>query len=66
MESKGLTDAEMLVMFRAAEEFQTKGVTTQTCPRCNGKLHYIGAGNSYSLFCENKSICGFWESIRGI
>ena len=66
MESKELSEAELSVFYRAAEEFQTKGVITQTCPQCNGKLHYIGNRTSYRIFCENESICGFWEENRGI
>lgn len=66
MGSKELSETELSVLYRAAEEFQTKGVITQTCPRCSGKLQYIGNRTSYRIFCENESICGIWDSVRGI
>lgn len=66
MESKELSKSEEAILYKVVEEYQENGVIKQNCPRCNGKLHYIGNKISYRISCENESKCGIWLSIRGI
>ncbi len=52
------------LMFKVAEDYDTKGETKECCPRCKGKLKYYRAGNSFSISCENQ--CGFGYNFRGL
>lgn len=64
MDIKKISDNEEAILYKAADEYQTSGVIRQTCPRCNGKLKYIGNRSSYRIFCESQ--CGIVFNIRGI
>jgi ribosomal protein L37AE/L43A len=64
MDSKKLMDKESRTVFKAVEDFETKGKTKECCPRCKGKLKYYRAGNSFSISCENQ--CGFVYNFRGL
>ncbi|MCX4299141.1 MAG: hypothetical protein OSJ73_19290 [Lachnospiraceae bacterium] len=64
MDSKEVMDKESKIVFKAAEEYETKGEIKQRCPRCNGKLKYYGAGKSFSISCESQ--CGFVHNFRGL
>ena len=64
MDSKGLIEKESKIVFKAAEEYERNGEIKQRCPRCNGKLTYYGAGNSFSISCESQ--CGFVYNFRGL
>lgn len=61
---KKISENEEAVLYKAADEYQISGVIKQTCPRCNGKLKYIGNMFSYRIFCEKQ--CGIVFDIRGI
>lgn len=61
---KKISENEEAVLYKAADEYQISGVIKQTCPRCNGKLKYIGNMSSYRIFCEKQ--CGIVFDIRGI
>ena len=64
MDTKRITEKEEMILFKAADEYQTNGVIKELCPRCNGKLKYIGNMSSYRIFCENQ--CGIDFGLRGI
>ena len=64
MDIKKISENEKKILYKAADEYQTSGIIRQNCPRCNGKLQYIGTMSSYRIFCENR--CGIVFNIRGI
>lgn len=64
MENKKISEDEKKVLYKAADEYQSNGIIKQVCPRCNGKLQYIGNMSSYRIFCKNQ--CGIIFNVRGI
>ena len=60
----GMSKDEETKISKAVWEFQTNGVTEELCPRCNGKLKFIGNMSSFRIFCENQ--CGIDYGLRGI
>ena len=64
MDSKREIEQLDKLMAKVAEDYDTKGETKECCPRCNGKLKYYRAGNSFSISCENQ--CGFVYNFRGL
>lgn len=64
MDIKKITDEEKETLYKVADEYQQKGIITDDCPRCGGKLIYIGNNSSYRITCQNK--CGIVFTVRGI
>lgn len=64
MDINKVTEKEMEILYMAADEYQANGIINITCPRCNGKLKYLGNMSSYRILCENQ--CGIIFSVRGI
>lgn len=64
MDIKKITEEEKSVLYIVADEYQDNGVIKQICPRCGGKLQYIGNRSSYRIFCERE--CGIIFNVRGI
>ena len=64
MDIKNFSENEKAVLYKAADEYQTSGTIKQTCPRCRGKLQYIGNMSSYRISCINQ--CGIIFNVRGI
>ena len=64
MDIKKISEDEKAVLYIAADEYQANGVIKQICPRCGGKLRYIGNRSSYRIYCENE--CGIIFNVRGI
>ncbi len=64
MDIERITEDEEKVLYKAADEYQINGVIKEPCPRCNGKLKYIGNMSSYRIYCENQ--CGIIFNVRGI
>ncbi len=64
MDINEISEDEIQVLYEAADEFQENGIVKVRCPRCNGKLKYIGNMSSYRIFCENA--CGIVLNVRGI
>ena len=64
MDIKRISENEKAVLYKVADEYQTNGVIIRSCPRCNGKLKYIGNKSSYRIYCENE--CGIIFNVRGI
>lgn len=64
MDINKISENEMKILFKAADEYQTNGTIQELCPRCNGKLKYIGNMSSYRIYCERE--CGILLNIRGI
>lgn len=64
MDIKKLSEEEEEFLYQVADEYQEKGIITKVCPRCGGKLTYIGNNSSYRISCENN--CGTLLSMRGI
>lgn len=64
MDINKISEDEKMVLYKAADEYQTSGIIKQTCPRCGGKLQYIGNMSSYRIFCEEQ--CGIVFNVRGI
>ena len=64
MDIKKISESEKIVLYRAADEYQRSGIIKEDCPRCKGKLKYIGNTSSYRIFCENQ--CGIIFNVRGI
>ena len=64
MDISKISEDEKTVLYKVADEYQTTGIINTICPRCNGKLKYIGNKSSYRIFCENK--CGIFFTVRGI
>ncbi|GIO86758.1 hypothetical protein J25TS5_36900 [Paenibacillus faecis] len=48
------TEAERNVLYKAVEDFCTKGDTDLVCPRCSKKLMFQGNLTSYRIFCEDR------------
>lgn len=59
-----ISEEEEEFLYQVADEYHEKGISTKVCPRCGGKLTYIGNCSSYRISCENN--CGILLSIRGI
>lgn len=51
-------------LYNVADEYQKTGFITKVCPRCGGKLTYVGNNSSYRIICEDN--CGVLLSIRGL
>lgn len=51
-------------LYNVADEYQETGFITKVCPRCGGKLTYVGNNSSYRIICEDN--CGVLLSIRGL
>ena len=64
MDIKKISEDEKAVLYKAADEYQANGVITGICPRCSGRLQYIGNRSSYRIYCENE--CGIIFNVRGI
>lgn len=64
MDINEITEKEMRILFEAAEEYQTNGIIQEPCPRCHGKLRYIGNMSSYRIYCESE--CGILLDVRGL
>lgn len=64
MDIKKMSEEEEEFLYDAADEYQETGVITRVCPRCGGKLAYIGNNSSYRIICEDN--CGVLLSIRGL
>lgn len=64
MDIKKISEEEKKVLYKVADEYQAGGIIRRTCPRCNGKLKYIGNMSSYRIFCQNQ--CGIVFNVRGI
>ena len=64
MDIKKISNEEKKVLYKVADEYQKKGIVTEVCPRCGGKLVYIGNKSSYRISCENKY--GIVFTVRGI
>lgn len=59
-----ISEEEKSKLFKVANEYQERGIIVEDCPRCNGKLKYIGNTSSYRIYCENQ--CGIIFNVRGI
>ena len=59
-----ISEAEKAVLYTAAAVYQADGVIKQICPRCGGRLQYIGNRSSYRIYCEKE--CGILFHVRGI
>ena len=64
MDIKKITENDINILYKAADEYQTSGKIKQICPRCQGKLKYMGNMTSYRIKCENN--CGIIFNVRGI
>lgn len=64
MDFKKLSEDEKEYLFKVADEYQASGIIKISCPRCGGKLNYIGNMSSYRIFCEEQ--CGVVLNVRGI
>ena len=64
MDIKKISEDDEMALYKAAEEYQTSGIIKRTCPRCGGKLQYIGNMSSYRIYCEKQ--CGIVFDLRGI
>lgn len=59
-----ITDEEKNILYKVADEFQTIGKSNIQCPRCEGKLEFIGNMSAYRIWCDNS--CGIIFTVRGI
>ena len=64
MNIEKISKEEKEILYKAADEYQTTRHINITCPRCNGKLKYVGNMSSYRMLCEKQ--CGIALNVRGI
>jgi tRNA(Ile2) C34 agmatinyltransferase TiaS len=64
MNNSTTTEEESRILFKAVEEFERNGETEILCPRCGGKLRYVGNNSGYRISCE-KDGC-IMLTVRGI
>ena len=65
MDIKGsISEKEENLLYEIADEFQRNSETQIKCPRCEGKLNFIGGMSAYRISCVNN--CGIVFSVRGI